>query len=162
VADIHHQAFAALQVGFITIFLIFSVLKYVYSPRAFGWKAPKFGHLPLLVNADGTKLSKRQGDIGIQHFRERGYFPLSLVNYVVSAGGGFEHKANAKQQLLSMQNLYEQFHIERVNSHPSRLNPELLDDFNRLEMAERLTAEESRLKLVKQVQELVKEAYLQQ
>nr|XP_016935900.2 probable glutamate--tRNA ligase, mitochondrial [Drosophila suzukii] len=138
-----------------------STTKHLLLYKAFGWQAPKFGHLPLLVNADGTKLSKRQGDIGIQHFRERGYFPLSLVNYVVSAGGGFEHKANAKQQLLSMQNLYEQFHIERVNSHPSRLNPELLDDFNRLEMAERLSADESRLKLVKQVQELVKKAYPQ-
>ncbi|XP_016966606.1 probable glutamate--tRNA ligase, mitochondrial [Drosophila biarmipes] len=138
-----------------------STTKHLLLYKAFGWQPPKFGHLPLLVNADGTKLSKRQGDIGIQHFRERGYFPLALVNYVVSAGGGFEHKASAKQQLLSMQNLCEQFHIERVNSHPSRLNPELLDDFNRLELAQRLSAEESRLKLVRQVQELVKKAYPQ-
>ncbi|KAH8304011.1 hypothetical protein KR018_003316 [Drosophila ironensis] len=127
--------------------------------RAFGWQPPQFGHLPLLVNADGTKLSKRQGDIGIQHFREKGYFPLALLNYVVSAGGGFEHRNSAKQQLLSVRDLCEEFHIERVNSHPSRLNPELLEDLNRLEIAERLRQTESRLKLVAQVQEMVKRAY---
>ncbi|XP_016974591.1 probable glutamate--tRNA ligase, mitochondrial [Drosophila rhopaloa] len=138
-----------------------STTKHLLLYKAFGWQPPKFGHLPLLVNADGTKLSKRQGDIGIQYFRQRGYFPQALVNYVVSAGGGFEHKANAKQQLLSMQELSEQFHIERVNSHPSRLNPEQLDDLNRLEIAQRLSGVESRLKLVNQVHELVKKAYPQ-
>ncbi|XP_017128289.1 probable glutamate--tRNA ligase, mitochondrial [Drosophila elegans] len=138
-----------------------STTKHLLLYKAFGWQPPEFGHLPLLVNADGTKLSKRQGDIGIQHFRQRGYFPQALINYVVSAGGGFEHKANAKQQLLSMQELFEQFHIERVNSHPSRLNPELLDDLNRLEIAQRLSGQESRSKLVNQVQELVKNAYPQ-
>ncbi|EDW99617.1 probable glutamate--tRNA ligase, mitochondrial [Drosophila yakuba] len=139
-----------------------STTKHLLLYKAFGWQPPKFGHLPLLVNADGTKLSKRQGDIGIQHFRERGYFPQALVNYVVSAGGGFEHRANAKQQLLSMRELYEQFHIERVNSHPSRLNPELLDDLNRLEIVQRLSGNESQTKLVKLVQQLVKQAYPQQ
>ncbi|XP_052844967.1 probable glutamate--tRNA ligase, mitochondrial [Drosophila gunungcola] len=138
-----------------------STTKHLLLYKAFGWQPPEFGHLPLLVNADGTKLSKRQGDIGIQHFRQRGYFPQALINYVVSAGGGFEHKANAKQKLLSMQELFEQFHIERVNSHPSRLNPELLDDLNRLEIAQRLSDQESRLKLVNQVHELVKNAYPQ-
>ncbi|XP_001352579.3 probable glutamate--tRNA ligase, mitochondrial [Drosophila pseudoobscura] len=136
-----------------------STTKHLLLYKAFGWQPPKFGHLPLLVNADGTKLSKRQGDIGIQHFRERGYFPLSLVNYVVSAGGGFQHKAHAKQQLLSLQELCQQFEMERVNAHPSRLSPELLDDLNRLEIGQRLAEPESRLELVKQVQELVKKAY---
>lgn len=37
--------------------------------RAFGWTPPIYGHLPLLINADGTKLSKRQGNINIEHFR---------------------------------------------------------------------------------------------
>ncbi|XP_017081092.1 probable glutamate--tRNA ligase, mitochondrial [Drosophila eugracilis] len=138
-----------------------STTKHLLLYKAFGWQPPKFGHLPLLVNADGTKLSKRQGDIGIQSFRERGYFPQALVNYVVSAGGGFEHKAHAKQELLTMQELFEQFHIDRVNSHPSRLNPELLDDLNRMEITQRLSNKESRFKLIHQVQELVKKAYPQ-
>lgn len=43
-----------------------------------------------MLNSDGTKLSKRQNDIKISHFRENGIFPLALLNYVVDAGGGFE------------------------------------------------------------------------
>ncbi|XP_017107598.2 nondiscriminating glutamyl-tRNA synthetase EARS2, mitochondrial [Drosophila bipectinata] len=136
-----------------------STTKHLLLYKAFGWEPPKFGHLPLLVNADGTKLSKRQGDIGIQHFREKGYFPLALLNYVVSAGGGFEHRDSGKQQLLSVQELSRQFLIERVNSHPSRLNPELLEDLNRLEIEQRLADNESRLLLIRNVQELVKKAY---
>ncbi|KAH8245971.1 hypothetical protein KR026_001947 [Drosophila bipectinata] len=136
-----------------------STTKHLLLYKAFGWEPPKFGHLPLLVNADGTKLSKRQGDIGIQHFREKGYFPLALLNYVVSAGGGFEHRDSGRQQLLSVQELSRQFLIERVNSHPSRLNPELLEDLNRLEIEQRLEDNESRLLLIRNVQELVKKAY---
>lgn len=63
-----------------------------------------YGHLPLILNADGSKLSKRQGDIKIESFREQGIFPLALLNYVVSAGGGF-HKEQQNQDLYSYQEL---------------------------------------------------------
>lgn len=128
-------------------------------PRAFGWRPPQFGHLPLLVNADGTKLSKRQGDIGIQQFRERGYFPTALMNYIVSAGGGFEHRPNEKPQLHSLDELAQKFHLDRVNAHPSRLNSELLNDYNQLEIKKRLSGEQTRPQLVALVQQLVKAAY---
>ena len=39
------------------------------GPKAFGWTPPKFGHLPLIINSDGTKLSKRQGDVHVEHYR---------------------------------------------------------------------------------------------
>lgn len=71
---------------------------------AFGWDPPKYGHLPLILNADGSKLSKRQGDIKIESFREQGIFPLALLNYVISAGGGF-HKEQQNQNLYSYQEL---------------------------------------------------------
>ncbi|EDW73325.1 uncharacterized protein Dwil_GK17488 [Drosophila willistoni] len=136
-----------------------STTKHLLLYKAFGWQPPRFGHLPLLVNADGTKLSKRQGDIGIQNFRQRGYFPLSLVNYVVSAGGGFDTKANAKPELQSMKQLIDTFRLERVNSHPSRLNPELLNDFNRMEIQKNLQEKDKQKELVNQVHYLVKQAY---
>lgn len=60
----------------------------MYS-RAFGWNPPKFGHLPLLTNADGTKLSKRQNDTTINAYRQKGIYPEALLNFVVSCGGGF-------------------------------------------------------------------------
>lgn len=72
--------------------------------RAFGWDPPIYGHLPLILNADGSKLSKRQGDIKIESFRKQGIFPLALLNYVIGAGGGF-HGEKENQNLYSYQEL---------------------------------------------------------
>lgn len=87
-----------------------STTKHLMLYRAFGWDSPVFGHLPLLLNADGTKLSKRQGDIKIGHFRESGIFPLALVNYIVKAGGGFEKDLDrgVKEKLFTMDELADQ------------------------------------------------------
>lgn len=64
--------------------------------RAFGWNPPNFGHLPLLTNVDGTKLSKRQNDITIRSYRQKGIYPEALLNFVVSCGGGFKDYKEAK------------------------------------------------------------------
>lgn len=77
--------------------------------RAFGWNPPVYGHLPLILNTDGSKLSKRHGDIDIESFRKQGIFPLALLNYVVSAGGGGLYKEQ-NQNLYSYQEL-----IKKVN-----------------------------------------------
>ncbi|XP_030371819.1 probable glutamate--tRNA ligase, mitochondrial [Scaptodrosophila lebanonensis] len=138
-----------------------STTKHLLLYKAFGWLPPQFGHLPLLVNADGTKLSKRQGDIGIKHFKDKGYFPTALLNYVVSAGGGFEGRPTAKPHLYSLDELSQQFLIERVNAHPSRLNPDLLNDYNRSEIIKRLDNESARQHLVQLVQQLVQQAFPQ-
>jgi len=84
------------------------------------------------------------------------------MNYIISAGGGFEHRPNAKPQVHTLTELAEQFRIGRVNSHPSRLNSELLNDYNQLEIKRRLSGEQTRLQLVALVQQLVKQAYPKQ
>ncbi|KAM8710876.1 hypothetical protein ACLKA7_017496 [Drosophila subpalustris] len=157
VVDDHHMGITHVLRG---VEWQISTTKHLLLYKAFGWRPPQFGHLPLLVNADGTKLSKRQGDIGIQQLRERGYFPQALINYIISAGGGFEHRPNARPQLQTLDALAQQFRLKRVNSHPSRLNSELLNDYNQLEIRRRLEAgEETRLHLVALVQQLVKQTY---
>lgn len=75
--------------------------------RAFGWKPPKFGHLPLLMNADGSKLSKRQGDIRIGSYRDSHVFPLALLNFIVISGGGFG-KTQLKPQCYTIDQLSQQ------------------------------------------------------
>ncbi|XP_060655265.1 probable glutamate--tRNA ligase, mitochondrial [Drosophila nasuta] len=156
VVDDHHMGITHVLRG---VEWQISTTKHLLLYNAFGWQPPQFGHLPLLVNADGTKLSKRQGDIGIAQFRERGYFPTALMNYISSAGGGFEHRAHAKLQLLSLPELAKEFRLELVNSHPSRLNAQLLNDYNQLEIKQSLTTQQSREQLVKHVQQLVKQTY---
>jgi glutamyl-tRNA synthetase len=51
--------------------------------RALGYSPPAFAHLPLILNKDGSKLSKRQGDISIDYYRKKQYYPEALVNFVM-------------------------------------------------------------------------------
>lgn len=75
--------------------------------RALGWDPPIYGHLPLILNTDGSKLSKRQNDVKIESFRKQSIFPLALLNYVIEAGGGFYRKQE-NQDLYSYQELIKQ------------------------------------------------------
>lgn len=84
-----------------------STIKHLLIYRAFGWTPPKYAHLPLIMNADGTKLSKRQGDIQIENYRVTGVQPRALINYIRLAGGGFEKEAVAKPKIASMDDLIE-------------------------------------------------------
>lgn len=82
--------------------------------RAFGWIPPIYGHLPLILNADGTKLSKRQNDIQIEVYRKQGIFPLALINYITHAGGGF-NREQSEQTLYSYADLINQVRNEYPN-----------------------------------------------
>ena len=71
---------------------------------ALNWKPPSYAHLPLIMNANGTKLSKRQDDIRLDHFRSRGYYPESVVSLLCLVGGGFQ-ASDVQQNLLSLEQL---------------------------------------------------------
>ncbi|WOO84692.1 Glutamate--tRNA ligase [Vanrija pseudolonga] len=58
--------------------------------RAFGWKPPQFAHLPLLMGLDGTKLSKRTGDVSVENYRDKGYEPEALVNFLGLMGWDYQ------------------------------------------------------------------------
>lgn len=57
--------------------------------RAFDWEPPAYAHLPLLLNEDGTKLSKRHGDMTVESYRRKGICPQALINFLTTCGGGF-------------------------------------------------------------------------
>lgn len=136
-----------------------STPKHLMLYRAFNWTPPSFGHLPLIMNADGSKLSKRQNDIKLEYYRTRGFFPQSLLNYITQAGGGFRREPNEKLFCYDMKQLTEKFDIDRVNSNSSRLNPDLLNELNQLELAKKIEeADECKL-LIKNVRELVRAKY---
>ena len=63
-----------------------STPKHVLLYEAFGWELPKFAHLPLLLNPDRSKLSKRQGDVAVEDYRDKGYLKEALVNFVALLG----------------------------------------------------------------------------
>ena len=88
-----------------------STPKHVLLYRAFGWQPPQFAHLPLLLNPDRSKLSKRQGDVAVEDYREKGILPQALVNFVALLGWN----RGDDQEIFSLQELVESFSLERVN-----------------------------------------------
>ncbi|RUS23837.1 hypothetical protein BC938DRAFT_474547 [Jimgerdemannia flammicorona] len=63
-----------------------STPRHILLYRAFDWTPPSFVHLPLLLNADRSKLSKRSGDVHVEDYVRRGYLPEALVNFVALLG----------------------------------------------------------------------------
>jgi glutamyl-tRNA synthetase len=111
------------------------------------------------MNADGSKLSKRQNDIKLEYYRTRGYFPQALLNYITQAGGGFKKEIGEKLFCFDMKQLTEKFDISRVNSNSSRLNPELLNELNQLELAKKLENPNECKVLIQNVRDLIKAKY---
>ncbi|XP_026324026.1 probable glutamate--tRNA ligase, mitochondrial [Hyposmocoma kahamanoa] len=136
-----------------------STTKHLLIYNAFGWEPPQFGHLPLIVNSDGTKLSKRQNDVKVEEYRNKGILPLALVNYITLAGGGFDHVPGEGVRLKTMDDLADEFQIDKISSNPSRLNPDLLEECNRLEIKRQLKNPELSVQLVRKLQSLILETY---
>ena len=103
-----------------------STPKHVLLYEAFGWEPPKFAHLPLLLNADRSKLSKRQGDVAVEDYRDNGYLPEALVNFLALMGWN----PSATEELFSIDELIRQFDLERVNKAGAVFNREKLDWMN--------------------------------
>lgn len=82
-----------------------STPKHVLLYQMFGWKAPTFVHLPNILNADRKKLSKRQGDVAVEDFRNKGYLPEALVNYIALVGWSPEDN----KEIFSMPELGRSF-----------------------------------------------------
>ncbi len=90
--------------------------------KALGAQPPIYAHLPLLHGQDGKKLSKRQGASSVQEFRDDGYLPEALLNYLALLGWGSEDD----ETILSIDQLVTQFAIERVSRNPARFDHQKL------------------------------------
>jgi len=88
-----------------------STPKHVLLYKAFGWDIPQFAHLPLLLNPDRSKLSKRQGDVSVEDFQAHGFLPEALVNFVALLGWN----PSDKQEIYTLDELIEKFDISKVN-----------------------------------------------
>ncbi|MBC8214432.1 MAG: glutamate--tRNA ligase [Candidatus Marinimicrobia bacterium] len=87
-----------------------STPKHVLLYQFFGWKLPKFIHLPLLLNPDKSKLSKRQGDVAVEDYLDKGYLPETLINFVALLGW---HPKNDRE-FFTLKELEEEFSIKRI------------------------------------------------
>lgn len=119
-----------------------STPKHVLLYHYFGWDVPKFAHLPLLLNPDKSKLSKRQGDVAVDDYREKGYVKEALVNFVALLGWN----PGDDREIFSMDELIEEFSFERVGKAGAVFNIEKLNWMNQQHI--KLQASEELLPLV--------------
>jgi glutamyl-tRNA synthetase len=95
--------------------------KQLHIYRAFGWEPPGFGHLPMILGADKARLSKRHGATSVMAYKDMGYLPEALVNYLVRLGW-----SHGDQEVFTSDELIKYFSFENVGSSAAVFNPEKL------------------------------------
>lgn len=105
-----------------------STPKYIQLYQNFGWNEPKIAHLPLILNPDKSKLSKRQGDVAVEDYIQKGYLKEAIINFVALLGwnpGGGE-----TQEIFSMEELIEKFDLSHVHKAGAVFDTKKLDWIN--------------------------------
>jgi glutamyl-tRNA synthetase len=123
--------------------LVASTARQILLREAFGvTDLPVFAHLPMLVTTDGKPLSKRWGDVSVGSYRDQGFLPEAMVNYLALLGWSYDDKTN----IFSVEELVERFSLERVGKNPAAfdvaklewLNGHYIRSLSPAELAERL------------------------
>ena len=89
--------------------------------RAMGWPVPDFAHVPMILGDDGARLSKRHGAVSVMQYKEDGFLPEALLNYLVRLGW-----SHGDQEIFSRAEMVEYFDLGAVNRAPSAFNTEKL------------------------------------
>jgi glutamyl-tRNA synthetase len=100
--------------------------------HALGCKPPVYGHMPMIVNAAGKPFSKRDGDAFVGDFREKGYLPEALFNYLALLGWS----PGDDREKMTRQEMIEAFLLERVKSSPAQFDGNKLNNMNGAYIAE--------------------------
>ncbi len=105
-----------------------STPKHVLLYESFGWDIPEFAHLPLLLNADRSKLSKRQGDVAVEDYLAKGYLKEALLNFVALLG--WNPGKGETREIFSLEELIERFDLSQVNKAGAVFDLKKLDWMN--------------------------------
>src|SRR5690606_16786677 len=97
--------------------------------HAMGWTVPKMAHIPLIHGADGAKLSKRHGALGVEAYRAMGYLPEALLNYLVRLGW-----SHGDDEIMSIAQMIEWCDIKDVNKGAARFDFAKLEALNGVHM----------------------------
>ena len=103
-----------------------STPKHLLLYKAFGWKPPQFAHLPLLLNPDKSKLSKRQGDVAVEDYLAKGYLKIALLNFIAFLGWN----PGSNQEFFTKEELIKAFSLKKINKSGAVFNLEKLDWIN--------------------------------
>jgi glutamyl-tRNA synthetase len=97
--------------------------------QALGWKVPSMSHIPLIHGPDGAKLSKRHGALGVDAYREMGYLPVALRNYLLRLGW-----SHGDQEIFSTQEMIDLFDLGSIGRSAARFDFAKLESLNGLYM----------------------------
>ena len=89
--------------------------------KALGWSLPTFAHVPMILGGDGARLSKRHGAVNILSYRDEGYLPKALLNYIVRLGW-----SHGNQELFSISEMIDLFDLKDINKAPASFNKDKL------------------------------------
>jgi glutamyl-tRNA synthetase len=103
-----------------------SVPKHILLYQYFGWEVPVLVHLPLLLNPDKSKLSKRQGDVAVEDYRDKGYLKEAIINFIAFLGWN----PGDEREIFSMDQLVRDFSLERVGTSGAVFNVDKLNWLN--------------------------------
>lgn len=93
--------------------------------KAMDWTVPVFAHIPLIHGPDGKKLSKRHGALGVEGYRDMGYLPEALCNYLLRLGW-----SHGNDEIITREQAIEWFNLESIGKSPARLDFKKLDNVN--------------------------------
>lgn len=103
-----------------------STPRHVLLYQALGWQPPQFAHLPMILGTDRSKLSKRHGATAINEYRDQGYLPEAMINFLALLGWSLDDKT----ELLSREEIIKHFSLERVSKTAAVFNRDKLDWMN--------------------------------
>src|SRR4026209_844992 len=100
--------------------------KHIALIRALGFREPRFGHIPLILNADRSKMSKRKTQMAITAYREDGYLPEALVNFIAFLGWS----PGTEEEIFSLDELAKRFELSKVHKGGAIFDRDRLDHLN--------------------------------
>ncbi|MFH1032072.1 MAG: glutamate--tRNA ligase [Chloroflexota bacterium] len=103
-----------------------STPRHVLLYQAFGFEPPQFAHLPMILGSDRSKLSKRHGAASITEFKEQGYLPEAMFNFLALLGWSLDDKT----EIMSRQQIIDNFAIERISKTAATFNMQKLEWMN--------------------------------
>jgi glutamyl-tRNA synthetase len=107
--------------------------RHILLQEALGFDRPEYAHLPLMLNSDKSKMSKRQGDVALSDYHKNGYLPEALINFMVLLGWN----PGTEKEVFSLAQLIKEFSVEKVQKAGAVFNIQRLDFLNGLYIREK-------------------------
>ena len=136
-----------------------STPKHLVLYKALGWKPPLFAHLPLLLNPDGSKLSKRSGHVHVEQYIAKGYLPESINNFVALLGWHPEQEEESQSDIMDIKEMIQAFDLKHVNHSGAIVDHQKLDWINKHHLLKRAETSQGLQSLVDILKPFVNDAY---